>query len=98
MSESFIDRTGVNAACSMLKPCGLTYQGGRWAGQLFFLKQILPRREIGDRHTEGLPVCLLPEFFIMRPDFGVCHRLAGVEDRLGETLAVCLLRLAPLDV
>ena len=64
---------------------------------LFLFQQIIPRQKVRHRHTEGLPAGFLPQLFVLCAGVGVCHGLPGVVDRPGETLAVCLLRLAPLD-
>src|SRR5688572_10088362 len=71
---------------------------GTAAGAQLFLQQILPRTEIGYRHTEGLPVGFLPELFVMRPEFWVCHCCSGVGNGFSKALAVRLLCIAPLDL
>src|SRR6476620_5736191 len=74
------------------EPAGFTH--GRSWGNLFF-QQVIPRQEIGDRHTEGLTFGFPGDLFIMGTDLGIGYGLPGIEDRFPEALAVCLLRFAP---
>ena len=67
-------------------------------GILRFLQQVLPLKEIGNSHAEGLPACFFCSLFIVCTDSGIIHRHPCVDDRLPEALAVRLLRPAPLDI